>query len=132
MNQPDYYTEKNAHKKVTAKRFFLRKFQPFFLRTQTKFFSLYIFWSRQHLANSTNQPCHQTSSFGHPTHPPLWWLNTWMVPYANRKRKDHKRIWMQCMMKNYTHEPTHRREPFLIFPANFWVPTIFSNFDHNC
>ena len=45
------------------------------------FFSLYIFWSHQYLANPTHPPCHQTSSFGHPTHPALWWHNTWMVPY---------------------------------------------------
>ena len=42
-----------------------------------KFFSLYIFWSRQHLAIPTHPPCHQTSSFGHPNHPPLWWSLTW-------------------------------------------------------
>ena len=36
---------------------------------------------RHHLATPTHPPCHQTSSFGQPTHPPLWWRNTWMPPY---------------------------------------------------
>ena len=44
------------------------------------FFYLYIFWSRHHLATPTHPPCHQTSSVGQPTHPPLWWRNTWMPP----------------------------------------------------
>ena len=58
--------------------------QSILLCTQTKFFFLYIFCSRHHLATPTHPPCHQTSSFGHPTHPPLWWRNTWMVPNTFR------------------------------------------------
>ena len=36
-------------------------------------------------------PCHQTSSFGHPTHPPLWWRITWMVPYQTNKDQCQKK-----------------------------------------
>ena len=39
----------------------------FFKKIPT-FFSLYIFWSHQHIATPTHPLCHQTSSFGHPTH----------------------------------------------------------------
>ena len=70
---------KNAHTKVTTKKKVFLRITPFFLSTQTKFIFLVYFWSHQHLATPTHPPCHQTSSFGHPTHPPLWWRNTWTV-----------------------------------------------------
>ena len=37
------------------------------------FFSLHIFWSHYHLVT--------------PTHPPLWWRNTWTVPYQNNQAR---------------------------------------------
>ena len=60
---------------------FLKKIPNFFSAHANKVFFLVYFCSRQHLATPTHPPRHQTWSFGHPTHPPLWWRNTWMVPY---------------------------------------------------
>ena len=58
MNHPDY-----------CKKSFFKKIPTFFSAPKTKIFSLYVFWSCQHLAT--------------PTHPPLWWHNTWIVPNSN-------------------------------------------------
>ena len=68
MNNPEYYTEKNAHEtgKVPHKKSLKKKFQKFSFSLPLKenFFS-----SRQHLANPTHPPCQQTSAFGHPNPP---------------------------------------------------------------
>ena len=66
MNHPDfdYYTEKNAH----TKKGFLRKFQPFSLRTQTKFFSLYIF---DHISIQPHPPTHLVIKHHHLAIPPI-------------------------------------------------------------
>ena len=66
MNHPDfdYYTEKM----LIQKKVFLRKFQPFSLRTQTKFFSLYIFCPRHHLATV---PTHLVIKHHHLAIPPI-------------------------------------------------------------
>ena len=42
------------------------------------FFLVYFLIKSSFLATPTPPPCHQISSFGQPTHPPLWWRNTWM------------------------------------------------------
>ena len=38
---------------------------------------------------------HQKLPFSDPTHPPLWWRNTWMVPYTTVKKRCQKypKIW---------------------------------------
>ena len=118
MNHPAWllHRQKNAHKKVNAKKeFFWRKFQPFSLRTHTKFFSLYIFWSHQHLATPTLPPCHHTSSFGHPTHPPLWWCNTWMVP---KWVKPSSSFSLPLHFRNHSKFQTFQEN--LIFGLIFW------------
>ena len=68
-----------------------------------KVFSLYIFWSRQHLATPTQPSCHQASSIGHPTHPPFWWRNTWMVPYIGKPQltSDPKKLGQSVVVIQY-------------------------------
>ena len=69
-------------KKVLIKKF--RKKNPFSGNRKNRDFCwtfFLIFCSHQHLATPTHPPCQQTSAIGYPTHPPLCWCNTWMVPY---------------------------------------------------
>ena len=50
---------------------------------------------------------HQKLTFSNPTHPPLWWRNTWMVPFKKNcytKKKfgrPKKRIWSTKKLRNW-------------------------------